>query len=180
MDQNQRNASNQTSINDLHNHITRHTKPIPQFSEKQLARFWRRVDRRGPSECWPWKGGVTVGKWGARYGQWNGFRPHRITYTLLVGPIPAGHTLDHLKESGICATSLCCNPAHCEPVTQSENTKRYRASLPRICKRGHRMAPTGNCGQCIRITTKAYYEAHRDELLAYHRNRRQAAREASL
>lgn len=137
-------------------------KPIPDFTAKQLAKFWSLVERRGPSECWPWLGTVTVGKWGAKYGVWRGFRPHRISYTLLVGPIPAEHTLDHLKESGVCTTSLCCNPAHTEPVTQSENTKRYRASLPRICKRGHRMAPTGNCGQCIRIMGIAWRERRKN------------------
>ncbi len=156
--------------------IIRRYKPIPALTEEQIARFWAKIDRRGPAECWPWLGNVTRGKLGGVYGLWavggSGFRPHRISYTLLVGPIPEGHTLDHLRESGICTTTLCCNPAHTEPVTQSVNTKRYRASLPRICQRGHRMAPTGNCGQCIRITGKAYYEAHRDEILAYRKNRR--------
>lgn len=44
---------------------------------------------------------------------------HRTTYVVLVGPIPDGMTLDHL-----CERPACVNPAHCEPVTASENTKR--------------------------------------------------------
>lgn len=104
----------------------RQFKPIPAFTEKQLLRFWSRVDRRGPDDCWPWTGHVTKGKWGAIYGMFNGYRPHRITYTLLVGPIPDNLTLDHIKEK--CSLgALCCNPAHCEPVTQSENTMRYES-----------------------------------------------------
>lgn len=144
-------------------------KPIPQFSEALLAKFWSLVDRRGLDECWLWKGPVTNGKKGGCYGQWRGFRPHRIAYTLLVGPIDPQHTLDHLRESGLCTSTLCCNPAHLEPVTQSENTKRYRRTLPRVCKRGHQMAPKGNCQQCIDLKLSEWLEKNRDGVNAYRR-----------
>jgi HNH endonuclease len=56
-------------------------------------------------------GMITVGgvRWAA----------HRYSYTQLVGPIPEGLDLDHL-----CRNRPCCNPAHLEPVTRSENLKR--------------------------------------------------------
>lgn len=44
---------------------------------------------------------------------------HRVVYEALVGPIPDGLLLDHL-----CRVRSCCNPAHLEPVTQWENTRR--------------------------------------------------------
>lgn len=48
---------------------------------------------------------------------------HRLSYTLHVGPIPAGLQLDHL-----CRSRICVNPAHLEPVTPKENIRRARAA----------------------------------------------------
>lgn len=44
---------------------------------------------------------------------------HRVAYELLIGPIPAGMTLDHL-----CRNRLCVNPVHLEAVTNRVNILR--------------------------------------------------------
>lgn len=108
-------------------------------------RFWPKVDRRGPDECWPWTGGQN----GYGYGYFNvdvtrtGHRnaaAHRVAYELSVGPIPDGLTLDHL-----CLNRLCVNPAHLEPVTLAENIRRSpqaKAKLARThCPQGHEYTP---------------------------------------
>lgn len=125
-------------------------KEIPVFSPKALAKFWSLVERKSDSECWPWLGRVTVGKWGAKYGFWRGYRPHRITFTLLVGPIPEGLTLDHLKE--LCNLhGLCANPAHTEPCTQGENTVRHHVFVNKTaCKNGHPRRFMQECLWCRR------------------------------
>ena len=93
---------------------------VPFTPEQRLVAFWAKVDRRGPNECWPWLASASIG---GRYGAawWEGrMRPaHRVAYELLVGPIPIGLELDHL-----CSRTVCVNPAHLEPVTHRENTRR--------------------------------------------------------
>lgn len=90
------------------------------------------VDKSG--DCWLWTGNLVRG-----YGQIKvdnkPLYTHRVAYELVVGPIPEGLTLDHL-----CRTTVCCNPAHLEPVTMEENLRRQGASKTH-CKRGHEFSP---------------------------------------
>jgi hypothetical protein len=93
-------------------------------------RFWEKVAKGGPDECWVWQSVLSDG-----YGRFTtsegSKRAHRISYETLVGPIPNGLTLDHL-----CMNRACVNPAHLEPVTAVENIK--RGALRRThCKHGH-------------------------------------------
>jgi hypothetical protein len=109
-------------------------------------RFWLKVDRRGPDECWLWTGAKTIVRPGwpktTRYGVIsNGpkkggrqLRAHRVSWELNCGPIPDGYTIDHT-----CEVTLCVNPAHLEPVTFAENTKRQwdRRGRAEKCPQGH-------------------------------------------
>ena len=106
-------------------------------------RFWEKVDRSGgPNACWKW----TAGTDGNGYGQFYPTRDkvvpaHRFAYELMIGPIPAGLELDHVKARG-CTSKRCVNPAHLEPVTHRENTLRgnslsARRARQTHCIRGH-------------------------------------------
>lgn len=44
---------------------------------------------------------------------------HKFMWEMRNGPTPVGLELDHL-----CRNRHCCNPAHLEPVTHSENMRR--------------------------------------------------------
>jgi hypothetical protein len=104
-------------------------------------RFWPKVDRRGPDECWLWTGAATGGYGAIRGNNREMVLAHRVAYELEVGPIPAGLEIDHVAARG-CTSTLCVNPAHLEPVTHQENLLRGRTA-PGInarkthCKRGH-------------------------------------------
>jgi hypothetical protein len=91
----------------------------PLHKPDDITRFWLKVDRREPGNCWPWRGTILpngYGQFGVR-----GVRhlTHRYAYELLNGPIPEGLTIDHL-----CRNPPCVNPAHLEPVTMLENLRR--------------------------------------------------------
>jgi hypothetical protein len=75
---------------------------------------------------------------------------HKWSYLAFVGPIPEGMQVDHAchtaaVEDGTCPGGLdcphrrCCNPAHLELVTASQNTLRQNHANRRKteCPKGH-------------------------------------------
>lgn len=118
-------------------------------------RFWSKVDRSG--DCWLWMG--TRGPSG--YGYYSGRRAHRLSYEDMVGPIPDGLVMDHL-----CRNPPCVNPAHLEPVTTLENTRRGIWHTKTHCVRGHEFTPENTrldngvhrvCRACDRIRSRGHY-----------------------
>jgi len=91
--------------------------------------------------CWLWPGQKTLAGYGQmRTGPGQRDYTHRISYRLLVAPIPEGTEIDHL-----CRNRLCYNPEHLEAVTHRENVARGEApgAVARAknrCKRGHDMS----------------------------------------
>lgn len=78
-------------------------------AESALRRFWQKVRRLGPDECWPWLACKTPGG----YGDWKPNEEdlhttaHRAAWIYLVGPVPSGWLVAHR-----CGRKDCCNPAH--------------------------------------------------------------------
>lgn len=99
--------------------------------------------------CWIWAGALHVG-YGViglrgedqeRFGGRHTVEGHRVLYTLEVGPIPEGMTLDHL-----CRVTACARPSHLDPVPIGENVRRgtgifVRNSRKTHCVNGHEFTP---------------------------------------
>lgn len=96
-----------------------------------VTNFWAKVQRRGPTECWPWTGSLKNSGHG-NFVWPGGTLAHRFSYEIGVGPIPEGMELDHTchsndptcNEANRCIHRRCVNPAHLEPVTHAENVRR--------------------------------------------------------
>lgn len=156
----------------------RNGKPVPTVD------FWARVDVQGEDDCWLWLPSVD----GHGYGrcQFNG-RPraaHQVAYEIAVGPIPAGHELDHTCHNADtacldfdnCPHHRCVNPAHLEPVTHQENCRRGNGRLisgsRTHCPSGHAYAEHGvsypsskgkrECRECKRLRSLHAARRRRD------------------
>lgn len=111
------------------------TAPTP----RSLDRFWSKVDIRGWDECWPWTASTNpdgYGKFSVGRKSDGTTLAHRMAYQLLVGPIPEGLELDHVRDWG-CVSTLCCNPLHLEPVTHEENNRRSNSRTAVNARRTH-------------------------------------------
>lgn len=121
---------------DSHGYCFKHSVRFRKYGDPNVVmvipgdyenRFWSRVERLGPDECWPWTGDVS-GTYGRFWADGRVIRAHRYAYELLVESIPEGLELDHLCHvRGECVNvedcphRLCCNPAHLEPVPAKVN-----------------------------------------------------------
>lgn len=119
-------------------HYRRMRRTGHPLGREWIGRKLAKIDRRGQAECWPWTGAKTSGGYGSVGHDRRHMSAHVLAYEHWVGPVPEGKQLDHL-----CRNRACCNPAHLEPVTVSENVRRGRKYLvpPTECKRGHPFTP---------------------------------------
>lgn len=102
-----------------------------------IDRFWTKVSRAGPDECWLWmaatlkqRGGYGIMNVGgvARYA-------HRLSYEIANGAIPNASLICHT-----CNTPACVNPAHLYAGSHITNGRDARANgrIGRWDRRGER------------------------------------------
>lgn len=113
-----------------------------------LARFWPKVGKAGPNECWPWTG-TTDGRYGLFWVSGRHVRAHRFSWEIANRqPFPDGKDACHT-----CDNPSCVNPIHIFPGSPSDNAldavRKGRVIVPTLrgfrgpnagkthCKRGH-------------------------------------------
>lgn len=88
----------------------------------------------GPNGCWDWTGHLNHKGYGHIYFEGSTQRAHRVTYTLLIGPIPDGMELHHR-----CEREQCVNPAHLVVCTTLYNVNQKADVNKSHCVHGHEL-----------------------------------------
>ena len=93
-----------------------------------VVRFWSKVDRRDPNDCWFWIGAIGIHGYGVigRGTREDGvILAHRASWEIHNGPIPEGshvlHTCDDRYPAGDHTNRKCVNPAHLKTGSNKEN-----------------------------------------------------------
>src|SRR5215203_6203618 len=99
-------------------------------------RFWSKVKRRGPEECWPWTASTIRHGYGSFRFNGRAWVASRVAYLLANGEFDLSQDVLHS-----CDNPNCCNPAHLRIGTAREN------AADMMARRRHR--PTSRRGEKV-------------------------------
>lgn len=92
---------------------------MPIHDDATIARFWAKVDIRGPDECWPWTGSKNENGYGTMFISVEYGRPeraHRVSWEIKNDRSASGLDICHS-----CDNPPCANPEHLFSGTALDN-----------------------------------------------------------
>lgn len=106
-------------------------RQIPTRTDEYSERFWSKINKCGPDECWEWTASSQAdGRGLFRIGKYL-YKAPRIMYFLSMGINPGEQNVCHE-----CDHPICCNPSHLWLGTQAENTKDRDEKGRQVARRG--------------------------------------------
>lgn len=139
-----------------------------------MDRFWSKVDRGEPSECWNWLGARSSNGYGNCRVAGKTVTASRVAAELSMGRPPDGSVCHK------CDNPLCCNPSHLFVSDVAGNLAdmslklRGRGQKQRFCKNGHEYNEENtyhrkvgvlrrDCRKCSVIRSSRYADKKRRE-----------------
>jgi|SRR5580698_7196507 hypothetical protein len=90
--------------------------PFSESTEKQKQRFWAKVKKLSPEECWPWTGAKNTKGYGQMTMNKAYVKSTRVGWMIVHGTDPFPMHVLHA-----CDTRLCHNPDHWFKGTNKDN-----------------------------------------------------------
>ena len=123
-------------------------------------RFWSRVDKLGPTDCWNWSGYTNANGYG-QFSIKGHILAHRASWIINIGPLPEGEGWHGTCVLHHCDNPACVNPDHLFIGSNQDNVddmnRKGRAVHPPTYRgESH---PLSKVTECAVMQIRKYYAA---------------------